>query len=165
MLGVRCTLDGVDYFYIPHIAVDSVPPLVAGREIWGYPKKLAHIELTQRQELWLGTVDRPAGVRLVTVTMRPEQPVKPVPAPASGGSLSLRLIPSAEEGQPATAELIALGGGEHRSHEIWSGSASVSFDTHSSLDPWNNLPVGRVIGATFSRYDFSLPRGRVVRRY
>lgn len=165
MLGLSCSFEGQDYFYIPHIAVDSVPPLVAGREIWGYPKKLARVELSQQQELWLATVERPAGVRLLTLTMRPEQPLKP-PAPVSGGgSLSLRVIPSADEEQPASAELIAVGGGERHTHELWSGPASLQFDARSTLDPWHALPVQRVLGATCSRYDFSLPRGKVLRRY
>jgi acetoacetate decarboxylase len=30
--------------YIMHIAVTTEPPMLAGREIWGFPKKLAQIE-------------------------------------------------------------------------------------------------------------------------
>jgi acetoacetate decarboxylase len=165
MLGLRCLWQGQEFFYIPHIAVDSVPPLVGGREIWGYPKKFAHVQLSQRDELWLGTVERPAGVRLVTATIRPERPVKPVPSAAGGGSLSLRVMPSPEPNQPPTAELIAVQGGERQTHEIWSGPATVRFDSESTLDPWHALPVRRVLGGTFSRYDFSLPHGRVLHRY
>ena len=165
MLGLRCIWQRQEFFYIPHIAVDSVPPLVGGREIWGYPKKFAQVQLCQRDELWLGTVERPAGVRLVTATIRPEQPVKPVPSAAGGGSLSLRVMPNPEANQPPTAELIAVQGGERQTHEIWAGPATVRFDSESALDPWHALPVRRVLGGTFSRYDFSLPHGRVLHRY
>ncbi len=30
--------------YVMHIAVTTEPPMLAGREIWGFPKKLAQIE-------------------------------------------------------------------------------------------------------------------------
>jgi acetoacetate decarboxylase len=165
MLGVRCAFGGQEYFYIAHIAVDSVPPLVAGREIWGYPKKIAQVKLSQRDELWLGTVERPAGVRLLTATIRPERPVKPAPVAAGGGSLSLRVIPSPEADQPPTAELIGVTSGERQTHEIWSGPASLCFDGQTPLDPWHALPVERILGGSFSRYDFTLPHGRVLHRY
>ena len=40
--------------YIMHIAVTTEPPMLAGREIWGFPKKLAQIEFKseKRHGLW-----------------------------------------------------------------------------------------------------------------
>lgn len=166
ILGVDCLWQGAPRFYIAHIAVTTVPPLVGGREIWGFPKKLAHIELEEEAEFLRGTVERPAGVRLVTVAMRVERPL-PVPAAAvGGGSLSLRVIPSVEAGErPSLAELIEVSGGEQNTHEAWSGTATLSFDTASSLDPWHCLPVREILAAAYTRYDFTLPHGRVLRTY
>jgi hypothetical protein len=50
-------------------------------------------------------------------------------------------------------------------HEALTGLAALSFDTASSLDPWHALSVRRVLGGTYSRADFTLPHGRVLRRY
>jgi len=38
---VRATFDGQTYLYQPFIFTDNEIPLVAGREIWGFAKKLA----------------------------------------------------------------------------------------------------------------------------
>src|SRR5581483_7554154 len=56
--------------YVPWLYVTQEVPLSAGREIWGYPKKLARIELGQEQEIIWATIDRPAPIRLSTLMMR-----------------------------------------------------------------------------------------------
>ena len=60
--------------YIMHIAVTTEPPMLAGREIWGFPKKLAHIEFKSERDMIYGTLERPAGVRLASAIVRPERP-------------------------------------------------------------------------------------------
>ncbi|HLH50998.1 MAG TPA: acetoacetate decarboxylase family protein, partial [Roseiarcus sp.] len=67
--------DGKPLTYIQQIFVDAEPPLLAGREVWGFPKKLAQIELARDRDMIVGKLERPAGVRLATIVMRPEQPV------------------------------------------------------------------------------------------
>jgi len=109
ILTVRCALNGVPHSYIAHIVVDTVPPLVGGREIWGFPKKIADITLEDDQEFVVGTVERPAGVRLVTAVMRPERELELSGEATNGGSLSLKVIPSAEAGRPpSVAELVRV---------------------------------------------------------
>ena len=102
ILGVPCLWQGEDQFYIAQIVVDTVPPLVGGREIWGYPKKIAGIELSEEDEFVRGAVERPAGIRLVNVAMRPERPVPP----ASGDGLrgpTYRRRPAAPPGPSGAA--------------------------------------------------------------
>jgi acetoacetate decarboxylase len=165
ILGIQCEWEGEDHVYVAHIVVDAVPPLVGGREIWGYPKTLAAITLEEDSELLCGTVERPAGVRLVTAAMRREQPLE-MEATAGINALSLRVIPSAEAGQPpSVAELIRVPSTDRKNHEAWSGPATLRYDAGSTLDPWHSLPVRQVLGAVYSVYDFTLPHGRVIRRY
>ena len=66
ILGIPCDFEGREHLYIAHIVVDTVPPLAGGREIWGYPKKMATLALEDEQELLRGTIERPQGVRLAT---------------------------------------------------------------------------------------------------
>lgn len=166
ILGLECLWQGAPRFYIAHIAVTEIPPLVAGREVWGYPKKMAHIEIEQEAEFLRGTLERPRGVRLITAAMRMERSLPLPSGDGGGGSLSLRVIPAAGEGAPpALAELIEVSNMESVTHEAWAGTGTLSFDTASALDPWHCLPVGRITGAVYTRYDFTLPHGRVLKRY
>ncbi len=165
ILGIQCSWEGVGHIYIAHIVVDTVPPLVGGREVWGFPKKIARIDLEADSELVRGTVERPAGLRLLTAAMRPERPLEPPPQ-VGGGTLSLRVIPNVEEGQPPSlAELIQVPSMDRHTHEAWTGPATLSYDGRSTLDPWHGLPVRQILGAVYTRHDFTLPYGHVVRRY
>jgi acetoacetate decarboxylase len=153
--------DGKPLTYVQQIFVDTEPPMLAGREIWGFPKKLAKIGFAREADMIVGTLERPAGVRLATMIVRPEQPLSNLPS--SGPTTGLRIIPSAEAGGPPTAELIAADT-EHEIHEAWEGTGSISFPDRSALDPVNRLPVKKVLKATYMEYDILLPGGRVFAR-
>jgi acetoacetate decarboxylase len=165
ILGISCRWQGTPHLYIAQIVVDTVPPLVGGREIWGFPKKIARIEIDRDQELLTGHVERPQGVCLLSASMRPERPL-PVADGPFGGSLSLRVIPSPEEGQPpSVAELIQVANADRHTHEAWTGPATLRYEASSTLDPWHALPVKEITAGVYSRYDFTLPHGRILRRY
>lgn len=165
ILGLECLWQGEPRFYIAYILLSTVPPLVGGREVWGFPKKLGHIRLRQQEELLQGTVERPRGTRLLTATMRLERPVEQPPLPG-GGSIALRVIPSPEAGAPPSlAQLIEIPAAEWQTREMWVGPGTLSFDSPSELDPWHRLPALRIKGALYSRFDFTLPHGRVIKTY
>lgn len=148
--------------YIMHIAVTTEPPMLAGREIWGFPKKLAQIEFRNDRDMICGTLERPAGIRLASAIVRPERPADgPSVAPPP---CSMRLIPSAEEnGRPLCAEIIETRA-EIRVIEAWTGVGSIAFAESSRLDPWSRLPVKRVIGASYTLSDMTLGFGKVIDR-
>jgi acetoacetate decarboxylase len=162
ILSISVLRDGTRGVYIAHILVDNDQAMTAGREIWGYPKKLAHITFERRGEGIVGTVERPAGNRLCTVVVQPETPMEVGPA---GPGFSLRVLPSLrEDGAPESAQLV-----ETRTtdtvHSQWAGRGSLSFGAVSDIDPWSRLPVKKLIGGVHRHYDMVLPLGRVVREY
>jgi hypothetical protein len=75
-LYARC--DGQPLTYVQQIFVDSEPPMLAGREVWGFPKKLARIGFDRDRDMIVGSLERPAGVKLATALMRPERPAAPL---------------------------------------------------------------------------------------
>lgn len=163
ILRLYAQYEGKRLTYIHQIFVDTEPPMLAGREIWGFPKKMATIGFRWERDTICGTLERPSGVRLATMLVRPEQPITDLPS--SGPTTGLRIIPSAEPGvlRPALAELVAADT-EHHIREAWEGTGSVSFPDHSALDPVDRFPVRRVIKATYMEYDIKLPAGRVIAR-
>ena len=150
--------------YIMHIAVTTEPPMLAGREIWGFPKKLAQIDFKLERDMIYGTLERPAGIRLASAIVRPERPADNGHSNAAPPPASLRLIPSVEEhGRPVCAEIIETFT-DVRVIEAWTGVGSVAFAEGSTLDPWNRLPVKRVLQASFMTYDMTLGYGKVIDR-
>lgn len=168
---LRVELDGVRYWYQPFIFTNREPALAAGREIWGYNKKLAQMEWREEAEQIIFTVERPRGKRLVTFTLSRDRlahadEVQALPI------LSLRYLPpSAPDRLPAAAELVRLDveGGRHQTpvlgDVLWAGRASVSFDSPSDVDPWHRLRVVRMLSGKVQTANFSLPLGKVVKDY
>jgi len=155
--------EGKPLTYIAQIFVDTEPPMLAGREVWGYPKKLAKIGFERDKDMVVGWLERPQGVRLATAIMRPEQPSGALSP--NGPTTGLRIVPSAEptDKRPALAELIAADT-EHTIREAWAGPGSISFPDHSVLDPVDRFPVKRILKAVYMEYDIMLPAGRVIAR-
>ena len=155
--------DGKPLTYVQQIFVDTEPPMLAGREVWGFPKKLAKIGFARDRDMIAGTLERPAGVRLATALMRPERPVASLGS--NGPTTGLRIIPSADpaDPRPALAELVAADS-RHELRAAWEGPASISFPESSVFDPVNQFPVRRIVKGVYMEYDILLPAGRVIAR-
>jgi acetoacetate decarboxylase len=169
---VRVTMGDERYWYQPLIFTNSEPPLTAGREIWGFPKKLATMAWNMSAEQLIFTVERPAGKRIMTFTLsidRLADPSELEPLPV----LSFRYLPASDRSRaPAAAELVtikpprALHETAGLGPDLWAGRASVTMDSPSQVDPWHLCaPTGRIIGAYTQTSDFSLPLGTVVKDY
>lgn len=165
ILSVNCLYQGMPRAFVGHILVNSVPPLVAGREIWGYPKKMADITLEQAQNLVVGRVLQPGGASLLDLSMRPETPIEVDDKHLPGG-ISLRIIPNPEEGAETASlcELIDVASVGQVTHEAWAGPASVNLAGASQFVPWHLYPVGKVISAMWTRADFHMPHGKILAR-
>jgi acetoacetate decarboxylase len=66
ILRLHAMHEGKPLTYIAQIFVNTEPPMLAGREVWGYPKKLAKIGLERDKDMVVGWLERPQGVRLAT---------------------------------------------------------------------------------------------------
>lgn len=164
ILSISCLWQGSPRSYIAHIVLDTDAPLAAGREVWGFPKKLAHITLGKEGDLVIGTMERPRGHRICSGVVRPEKPVEPggaEPVPA----LALRVVPSPEEGaEPSLMELVEVPpGGSTR--EAWIGPGFAEFHSTSTIDPWHRVSIKRMVTAAYRRYDQVLHYGKIIKRY
>lgn len=164
ILIVGCTFQGKPSSYIPHIVVNSDIPMAAGREIWGYPKKFAHITLEKDGDLIVGTMERPKGNRICTGVVRPEKPL-PIMETAKIPGLSFRVIPSPDGSiKPSLAELIATPT-ETTNVDAYTGAGFLEFNSASSIDPWHKLAVKKMLSSVYRRFDMVLHPGKVVKRY
>ena len=151
--------------YEPFLYVSTSLPLTAGREIWGYQKKMAEISLVHDQEAVIGKVTRLDHQILKTLVV-PEYEATMSEIPWSrDGVFSLKYIPSAEEGGTPIRELI-LTEGKFTAHEgkFFGGRASVLYE-RSEIDPTFLLEPKRILGGFFGTGDLYLPLGKVVHDY
>lgn len=174
---VEVALDGVRYLYQPFIMVDNEIPLAAGREIWGYAKKLAVFtrnwggaNATYGEQFFFN-VERPRGLPLMRASMvcsrKPDLTELGEDLPV----LSCRIIPNAERAErPSVAELVRLDvkASIHESadggRELYSGPAHVEF-AGGAADRWRVFTPTRITNAFFMKLDFDLEFGRVVHDY
>lgn len=165
MQQVQCEWEGQRRSFISKILLDSDAAIAAGREIYGFPKKFAFVELRRDGALLTGTLERPRGHRLLSLTMKLTER-QPVPSqPAAGAVVSLRVIPNIEDNaKPSVMELTEVTITSNVK-EAWSATGRLEFGPPSEADPWSALPVRRVVAAHYTVFDFELPLGRVLKRY
>lgn len=159
-----CLWEGKPCIYPVRIFLNNESALAAGRELWGNPKKLGHVEWSDESELKQGAIDRPKGSRICTALMKPERPVEL--APYDFDVIGLRVIPSPElDAAPSVAELV-MNTCRVTPKQAWTGPGSVSFGILSELDPWHKLPVRKVKEAIYVVSDMDVaPGARIVKKY
>jgi acetoacetate decarboxylase len=130
-----------------YVTTDSA--MAAGREMGGYPKKIARIAFLPGPDQ-TAVMERPAGLRICTGTMRPEQRQFPgpiaqelaVPAPPLVlNYLTLRLIPSPQLNQPPSVLELLETHWTIECSEVWTGPGSCQLTGASELDPLHWAPV------------------------
>jgi acetoacetate decarboxylase len=155
---------------------DNDSPLVAGRELWGTPKKLARMTRSWANldsgfsEHLVATLERPQAMRLMTIGLVCDRVILP-PAKPSLPTLLLKLVPRADGSGPEIAQLIRLHGSvdfvkaADGSALLFEGRPSLSFDAMSTVDPLYRLRPLRLTGGTFARVDFAHGPGEVIHDY
>jgi acetoacetate decarboxylase len=161
------------YRWVGYLGEGTEERFAAGREMFGDQSKLARIEFEQRlgRGVMMGTVERPAGHRLVT------QIVGPVGRQCDAGefelypTIGIRVLPDSSGQAPEVAELYrsevhaTLRRAADGSPMLFSGPGTVVLGV-SEQDPLYRLPVRRVAGAYYAEFG-TLTHGpvEVVRRY
>jgi acetoacetate decarboxylase len=160
-------------YYIPYIYVTNDAALAAGRELAGAPKKLARIELKKEYDLVQGILERPSGKRLVTFTMKPNfrasydfiSTILPKPTPL----LSVRHLPPINGKGGATqlvkwyASIDFHSSGNERT--IYSGPASITYDSPSVIDPVHKIGIAEILVATYFQFDMKLGFTEILKEY
>lgn len=151
--------------YTHAMFLDDDPPIAGGRELWGFPKKLASPTLKVEHDTLLGTLDYGA-VRIATGTMGYKH--KPMDHDAALHALGepgflLKIIPHVD-GTPRICELVRFELGDITLKGAWTGPAALELHPHA-LAPVSQLPVREVISAIHLVADLTLHLGVVVHDY
>ncbi len=162
---IPVSLHGVAGSYVHAMYLNDHPPIAGGRELWGFPKKLAQPTLTVDVDTLVGTLDYRA-VRVATGTMgfkhRTVDPAAVLAALAQPNYL-LKIIPHVD-GRARICELVRYRMTELTLHGAWSGPAALELHPHA-LAPVAELPVRKVVSALHFVADLTLELGEVAYDY
>jgi acetoacetate decarboxylase len=140
-------------------------PIAGGRELWGFPKKLANPSLKVEVDTLIGTMDY-GPVRVVTGTMGYKH--KAADLAAISASLAvpnflLKIVPHVD-GSPRICELVEYYLEDVTVKGAWTGPGALSLNPHA-LAPVAELPVLEVVSALHILADLTLGLGKVVHDY
>ncbi len=151
--------------YVHAMFLNDHPPIAGGRELWGFPKKLAEPKLRVEIDTLVGTLDY-GPVRITTATMGYKH--RAVDHAAIEKSLAepnflLKIIPHVD-GTARVCELVRYYMEDVTLKGAWTGPAALELHPHA-LAPVADLPVREVLGCTHFVSDLTLGLGSVVHDY
>ena len=162
VLGVNVQFGKQPLHYLSHLMLDREVPVLAGRDIYGFPKKMGVVEFFQQDDLLAGYVERPRGIRICSIVLRPEVPLDSPPDGTALPTCGLRVIPSPEKDKDHSLVQLIHTDMTFSSVEIWAGTGNCHFTGASVLDPWHRLPVKSMLSATYLVGDFILGPGKIL---
>ena len=162
---IPVTFNGLAGGYSHSMYLNDDAPIAGGREIWGFPKKLASPTLAVDKDVLVGTLDYGA-IRVATATMGYKHralDTAPVLQSMLAPNFLLKIIPHVD-GAPRICELVQYELQDVTVKGAWSGPAALELFQHA-LAPVAGLPVLEVVSGVHILADLTLGMGRVVHDY
>ena len=157
--------EGVAGGYVHSVYLNDEAPIAGGRELWGFPKKLAAPSLGVEKDTLLGTLDY-GSVRVATATMGYKHralDTAAVRAAMLEPNYLLKIIPHVD-GSARICELVRYFLEDVNVKGAWSGPTALEL-AHHALAPVATLPVLEVLSGTHIVADITLGLGTVIHDY
>ncbi len=164
---IPCRFNGEEVNFVSQMYLDDDPPIAAGREIWGFPKKYAHPKLEIVKDTLTGTLAYASQlVAMGTMGYKHESMAgngERTTATLSKTAVNLKIIPGVN-GEPQICQLVAYNLTEIVVKGSWIGPGRLHLIPHVNA-PVADLPVRKIVGAHHFVADLMLPYGRVLYDY
>ena len=151
--------------YVHAMYLNDDSPITGGREIWGFPKKLAEPCLHVEKDALVGTLNV-GSIQVASGTMgykHRELDLDGARQSLLAPSYLLKIIPDVDC-TPRICELVEYYLEDVTVKGAWSGPAGLELHDHA-LAPVADLPVLEVLSASHILADLTLGLGRVVHDY
>ena len=152
--------------YVHMMFLDAESAIAGGRELWGFPKKLAQPKLVVASDTLVGTLDY-GPVRVATGTMGFKYEAMDCAAEqkklVESPNYLLKIIPHVD-GTPRICELVRYHLQDVTVKGAWTGPARLELFQHA-LAPVADLPVLEIVGAKHLLCDLTLGLGEVAFDY
>ncbi len=162
---IPVTFNGVEGGFVHSMYLNDDAPIAGGREIWGFPKKLAKPKLKAKKDTLVGTLDY-GGIRVANGTMGYKHralDLAKVKASMEAPNYLIKIIPHVDC-TPRICELVQYSLTDITVKGAWDGPAGLELFDHA-LAPVAELPVRKVLSATHILADLTLGLGKVVHDY
>ena len=159
--------EGKEGIYIHAMYLNNLAPISAGREIWGYPKKLAQPSLEVENDTLLGVL-KYNSVEVAVGTMgykynalninkvQNDLVAKPI--------YLLKIIPHPNGKDVSILQLVSCNLTNVHVYEAWSGPVNLELFNHA-LAPVSALPIKKIVSGNHFIADVTLPGGKVIYDY
>jgi acetoacetate decarboxylase len=151
--------------YVHAMYLDDDPPIAGGRELWGFPKKLASPKMTVEKDTLLGVL-RYGPVPVAVASMGYKHRAlahDKILATLSAPNFLLKIIPHVD-GSARICELVRYFCEDITVKGAWEGPAALEL-FHHALAPVAQLPVREVISGVHILSDLTLGLGTVIHDY
>lgn len=151
--------------YCHMLFLDAEAPLAGGREIWGFPEKLATASLQVETDTLVGTLDY-GRIRLATGTMGYKYQTRDATQMArdlAEPNYLLKIVPHVDC-TPRVLELVRYRFEDVKLKGAWTGPAGLVLASHA-LAPMNDLPVREIVASVHFIADLTLGLGEIVHDY
>jgi acetoacetate decarboxylase len=162
---IPVTFEGKAGGYVHAMYLNDESPIAGGRELWGFPKKLAEPSMRVEKDTLIGTLDY-GSVRIVTATMGYKHRALDLAKIKTGlmaPNYLLKIIPHVDC-SPRICELVCYYMEDITVKGAWEGPAALQLFKHA-LAPVADLPVVEVISGTHIQTDLTLGLGTVLYDY
>lgn len=151
--------------YMAYLYLDRDTPIAAGREIWGFPKKMGRFSFSTSEEIGSRAVER-GGMEILRISM---QFTRAGTADALAGLANpiynLKVIPSVKKDAPPDVMQLTSNTLENVVvHRVVEGNATVTFGV-SPADPLYLLAPLEIVAGIYCELDFDLTYGEVIHDY
>lgn len=172
-IALQAEFDGVEASYILGMHVTNDIALIGGREIWGYPKKMADIAfyregssaggwgerrgvryLSVKADL-TGTLNAPDAAEAFTEVLGPPEPN------SVSFDYNFKYFPSPDWQGYDYAPRLVRGENAFQVQAMELGEATVTL-MPSAYDPWSTVEIVRVLGAVYLKGTLAMRKGVVV---
>ena len=165
--GIIASYEGEPCNFSVQMYLDDEPPITAGREIWGFPKKWGMPRMKVTKDTLTGTLhydeERVAMGTMTYKHVSLEKQLDAVKAGLGKLNVNLKLLPDVD-GSPKVAQLVGYRLEDITIHGAWDGEARLHLIPHVNCRV-ADLPVRRIVGGRHMVVDFTLPYGHVLRDY
>ncbi|AJI44840.1 acetoacetate decarboxylase [Francisella tularensis subsp. novicida] len=158
-------MNSKDGNYIHSMYLDSTTSILAGREIWGFPKRMAQPKLYANDEVLVGTLDS-STIRVAQATMALKHTpleLDEIEKAMSLPTFVLKNIPDVD-GTPKISQLVEIQATDVEVYEAWTGPCSLELFQHA-LTNVAKLPIKKVGSAVYFRANVTVPYGSVAYDY